>query len=110
MLEKLKLVEERYMEMEARAAQPDLYADPTAAAKLLKEQRQLEPVVTAYRAYMARDQIPEDYALRRIRAQEPDEFYRANCRYVLENAGTDETLFIKKANSLLNLIIKENEP
>jgi len=59
---------------------------------------------------MARDQIPEDYALRRIRAQEPDEFYRANCRYVLENAGTDETLFIKKANSLLNLIIKENEP
>ena len=36
MLETLKLVEERYMEMEARAAQPDLYADPTAAAKLLK--------------------------------------------------------------------------
>ena len=37
MLEKLRLVEERYMEMEERAAQPDFYADPKAATKLLKE-------------------------------------------------------------------------
>ena len=35
MLEKLRLVEERYMEMEERAAQPDFYADPKAATKLL---------------------------------------------------------------------------
>ena len=34
MLEKLRLVEERYLEMEARAAQPDLYADAKAAARL----------------------------------------------------------------------------
>ena len=39
MLEKLRLVEERYMEMEERAAQPDFYADPKAATKLLKEQK-----------------------------------------------------------------------
>ena len=38
MLEKLRLVEERYMEMEERAAQPDFYADPKTATKLLKEQ------------------------------------------------------------------------
>ncbi len=51
MLDKLKLVEEKYLELEARAAQPDFYADPQAAARLLKEQKELEPVVTAYRRY-----------------------------------------------------------
>ena len=53
MLEKLRLVEERYMEMEERAAQPDFYADPKAASKLLKEQKQLEPIIKAYREYQA---------------------------------------------------------
>ena len=56
MLEKLRLVEERYMEMEERAAQPDFYADPKAATKLLKEQKQLEPIIKAYRAYKAAEQ------------------------------------------------------
>ena len=57
MLEKLRLVEERYMEMEERAAQPDFYADPKAATKLLKEQKQLEPIIKAYRAYKAAEQV-----------------------------------------------------
>ena len=35
MLEKLRLVEERYLEMAERAGQPDFYADPKAASKLL---------------------------------------------------------------------------
>ena len=51
MLEKLKLVEARYLEMAERAAQPDFYNDAKAAAQLLKEQRQLEPIITAYRSY-----------------------------------------------------------
>ena len=45
MLEKLHLVEERYMEMEERAAQPDFYADPKAATKLLKEQNVYSKIV-----------------------------------------------------------------
>ena len=51
MLEKLRLVEERYLEMAERAGQPDFYADPKAASKLLREQKQLEPIVTAYRSF-----------------------------------------------------------
>jgi len=51
MLEKLKAVEARYLEMAERASQPEFYNDPAAAAKLLKEQKELEPVVTAYRDY-----------------------------------------------------------
>lgn len=52
MLNKLKLVEERYIELCARAEQPDFYADPKKAASYLKEQKDLEPIVTAYRGYL----------------------------------------------------------
>ena len=51
MLDKLQLVEERYLEMSERASQPDFYNDPKAATKLLKEQRQLEPIVETFRRY-----------------------------------------------------------
>ena len=60
MLEKLRLVEERYLEMEERANQPDFYADPKAATKLLKEQKRLEPVITAYRAYKKTQQEQQE--------------------------------------------------
>ena len=39
------------MEMAERAGQPDFYADPKAASKLLREQKRLEPIVTAYRSF-----------------------------------------------------------
>ena len=60
MLEKLKAVEDRYNEMAERAAQPDFYADPQAAAKLLREQRQLEPLMNAYRSYCKTRQEAQD--------------------------------------------------
>ena len=48
----------------------------------------LAPKALRLARIMARDGIPEDYARRRIEAQKPDEFYKASCTYVLENAGT----------------------
>ena len=60
MLEKLRLVEERYLEMAERAGQPDFYADPKAASKLLLEQKRLEPIVTAYRSYRKTEQEAQD--------------------------------------------------
>ena len=60
MLEKLRLVEERYLEMAERAGQPDFYADPMAASKLLREQKRLEPIVTAYRSYRKTEQEAQD--------------------------------------------------
>ena len=60
MLEKLRLVEERYLEMAERAGQPDFYADPKAASKLLREQKRLEPIVTAYRSYRKTEQEAQD--------------------------------------------------
>ena len=60
MLEKLRLVEERYLEMAERAGQPDFYADPKAASKLLRKQKRLEPIVTAYRSYRKTEQEAQD--------------------------------------------------
>ena len=51
MLEKLKALEDKYVELCARTEQPDFYADPKKAAAYLREQKELEPVVNAYRAY-----------------------------------------------------------
>ncbi len=60
MLEKLRLVEARYLELEAKAAQPDFYSDSTLATKLLKEQKRLEPIVAAYRSYQKTLQEQKD--------------------------------------------------
>ena len=51
MLEKLELVEKRLNEIEQALAAEDLYSDPQAAAKLLKEQKEILPVVEAFRSY-----------------------------------------------------------
>ena len=84
MLEKLRLVEERYLEMEARAAQPDLYADAKAAAKLLREQKQLEPIMQAYRAYLKTQQELDD--VRSMLPGETDEELRELCQEELRQA------------------------
>ena len=60
MLEKLALIEQRFSEIERQLAQGNIYEDPAAAAKLLKEQKDLAPVVEHYRAYRkAEDTLSE---------------------------------------------------
>ena len=51
MLNKLQAVYSRYEELCAKSEQPDFYADPQKAAKLLREKNELEPVIEAYLAY-----------------------------------------------------------
>ncbi len=56
MLDRLRLVEEKYIEIGARTEQPDFFADPKKAAAYLKEQKELAPVVEAYRGYVRSQQ------------------------------------------------------
>ena len=51
MLNKLQAVVNRYEELCAKSEQPDFYADPKKAAKLLREKNDLEPIVEAFQAY-----------------------------------------------------------
>ena len=56
MMEKLRSLDLHYADVEARLGAPETYDDPALVAKLNKEQRELEPVVSAYRAYQRRRQ------------------------------------------------------
>ena len=47
--EQLKAIELRYQELEARLAANETYSDPELVSKLNREQKELEPLVTAYR-------------------------------------------------------------
>lgn len=60
MLEKLEAISSRYEELCAKSEQPDFYADPQKAAKLLREKNDLEPIVAAYTAYNRAQQEMDD--------------------------------------------------
>ena len=50
MIDQLRSVELKYSEIEARLAANETYADPALVSRLNREQRELEPLVTAYRS------------------------------------------------------------
>lgn len=60
MLDKLKAIELRYQEVEARLADNATYADPALAAKLNQEQKELQPLMEAYRAYLRAQKTLEE--------------------------------------------------
>ncbi len=60
MLDKLNAVELKYSQIQAQLAAPETYNDPALAAKLNREQNQLQPVVDTYRAYRAAEQAKQD--------------------------------------------------
>ena len=84
MLDKLRVVENRYLELEDMAARPDFYNDPKEAARLLKEQRELEPVVQAYRRYLRQKQTVSDLLEMLSEPQEPE--LRELCQEELNEA------------------------
>ena len=56
---------------------------------------------------MAREGIPEDYARRRVEAQQGDGFFRAHCGYILENREDDTPeAFRARARALFEQILQ----
>lgn len=51
MLNQLQAICDKYEELCAKSEQPDFYADPQKAAKLLREKNELEPIVECCRRY-----------------------------------------------------------
>ena len=56
MLDRLSGVEARFCEIEQALHSADLYDDPKRAAALLREQKDLTPVVEAFRAYRSAEE------------------------------------------------------
>jgi len=51
MQEKLIAIEEKYTMLESRMQDPEVYSDPATYAKLAREQKEIAPVVEAFRKY-----------------------------------------------------------
>jgi len=69
MLEKLIEIEEKYQNLEKRMQEPEVYTDPALYAKLAREQREIQPVVEAYRRY---DKVQRDMDGARGLLNDPD--------------------------------------
>ncbi|MCQ2420960.1 MAG: dephospho-CoA kinase, partial [Clostridia bacterium] len=69
----------------------------------------LSPEEMRVQRIMERDQIPEEYARSRIRAQQPESFFRENCTYSIENTGTFSE-FEENAKLFVDKLIKELQP
>ncbi len=99
MLDKLKQVENKYEELCARSEQPDFYADPQRAAKILREQRELEPIVSAYRAWRgAAERMREAQALM---AEEAEAELRQLCQEEYQDAKQEREALEEKLKILL---------
>jgi dephospho-CoA kinase len=58
------------------------------------------------RRIMAREGIPEEYARLRVQAQKTQDWFRANCTYVLVNDCPDAETFRVRARELFEQIIR----
>ncbi len=85
MLDKLRDVERRWLEMEQRAAQPDFYNDPAAASAMLREEKRLEPIVKAYQADVQAEKDGNE-ARELLASGAEDEDVRAYCHEEIERA------------------------
>ena len=93
MLEKLRQIENRYAELESKLADPAYYSDPAVFTKLCREQRELQPVVEAYRAYTAcQAQTAQAEALLDDPAQVNEAPYEAWLIKVSQVSDTEELL------------------
>ena len=55
MLEKLRSAEEKYVDIEARLASPDIFSDNETYTKLMKEYKSLTPIIEKFREYKQTD-------------------------------------------------------
>ena len=96
MLDKLQAICNKYEELSAKSEQPDFYADPQKAAKLLREKNDLEPIVEAFHAY---NQAQQDMA----DAQElmADPVMKALCQETYAAAKAQKEALAEKLQILL---------
>lgn len=64
------------------------------------------PEETRIQRIMAREKIDRDYALARVRAQKPAEWFSSRCRHTLVNNSTEEA-FRRKAADLFRRLLSE---
>ena len=66
----------------------------------------LAPKEVRIRRIMAREGISEDYARKRVEAQQGDDFFRAHCTHILENGKGSPDAFGARARTLFQMLIR----
>ena len=96
MLDKLQAICNKYEELSARSEQPDFYADPQKAAKLLREKNDLEPIVESFHAY---NQAQQDMADAQELMADPE--MKALCQETYAAAKAQKEALAEKIQILL---------
>ena len=96
MLDKLQAICNKYEELSAKSEQPDFYADPQKAAKLLREKNDLEPIVEAFHAY---NQAQQDIADAQELMADPE--MKALCQETYAAAKAQKEALAEKLQILL---------
>jgi peptide chain release factor 1 len=102
--EKLKQIEDKYEKLAARMEDPAVYADPAVCAELAREQKELTPVVEAWRG-LKRLQAQRQEALELMDGQTDPEL-RALAREELADAESA----IPHAEEQLKLLLLPKDP
>ena len=105
MLDKLKLLDEKYMALDADMASPAVYNDPAAVKRISREQKELAPVVEAYRAYRAAF-AARDEALELLGGKLDDGDFREMVQQELESARAE----IARLEDELRILLLPRDP
>jgi len=96
MHEKLLAIEEKYLTLEKRMQESEVYSDPALYTKLAREQKEIQPVVDVYRKYM---KAQRDMEGARELISDPD--FREIAQEEYETAQADMERFEEELKVLL---------
>lgn len=99
MFDKLEMLLVRYEELMRELNSPDIGSDPGRLQKLMKEQAELEPLVTAYQAYRKNRETIEDSLL--MLEEEKEEEMREMLKEELSDARSREAELEQQLKILL---------
>ena len=103
MLNKLKVLEDKYKELSQKVADPDIISDQPTWQKLMKETSEIEPIVMKYREYSKASQsIAES---KQILEEESDEDLRELAKMELSES---EALLEEYENELKILLVPKD--
>lgn len=99
MTEKLKVLETKYEEISDRLALPEVVADMELYKKLMKEYKELDPIIGKYREYLRACESEKEAT--EILAEDPDEEMRLLADEELEEARSDKQSALEELKILL---------
>ena len=101
MLEKLKSIEEKFNILEQKMQDPEVYSDSVQYTKIAREQKEIQPVVDAYRRYM---KAQNDMEGARELMSDPD--FKEIAQEEFESAQAD----LERINEELKFLLLPRDP